>query len=107
MRLLLFFSLISLSINVFGQSNPDTLFSGFEDITISANRIDVPFSDISRSISIITAEQIASTGFSSINEVLQTVPGVDIRQRGANGVQADLSIRGCLLYTSPSPRDRG
>ena len=94
MRLFLFLSLISLSINVFGQSNPDTLFSGFEDITISANRIDIPFSDISRSITIITAEQIASTGFSSINEVLQTVAGVDIRQRGANGVQADLSIRG-------------
>ena len=44
----------------------------------------------------------------------QTVPGYDapecvlVRQaaEALKHVQADLNTKGCLLYTSPSPRDR-
>lgn len=32
--------------------------------------------------------------FSSLQNVLQNVPGLDVRQRAAHGIQADLSIRG-------------
>jgi iron complex outermembrane receptor protein len=47
-----------------------------------------------RSVSIITSKEIIQSGAVSIGESLETVAGVDLRQRGALGVQSDLTIRG-------------
>ncbi len=65
-----------------------------EDILIKEQRIEIPFSDVSRFLEIVDKEAIENLNPRSLNEVLQLVGGVDIRQRGAHGVQADLSIRG-------------
>jgi iron complex outermembrane receptor protein len=43
---------------------------------------------------IISQEDILKSPVSDINELLDYSLGVDVRQRGANGVQADASIRG-------------
>ena len=72
----------------------DSLSSDIEEVTILANRLEIPFSEESRSIAIISQREIQAQNALSINELLQTVSGLDLRQRGANGVQADLSIRG-------------
>lgn len=48
----------------------------------------------SRIVNVIYSEQIKNSNARSINELLSYVAGIDIRQRGANGVQADISIRG-------------
>jgi len=72
----------------------DSLSVDIGEVVISENRIAIPFSDASRSIEIITKKQIQDIRPTSVNELLQAIGGVDIRQRGANGVQADLSIRG-------------
>ncbi len=42
----------------------------------------------------ITKEEIANSPAKSIDEILQQVPGMDIRRRGANGVQSDIGFRG-------------
>jgi len=47
-----------------------------------------------RSISVITPQDIIDGASISLGEVLEGVAGVDLRQRGAFGVQSDLSIRG-------------
>src|SRR5690606_4165697 len=39
-------------------------------------------------------EEILASPAKSIDEILQQIPGMDIRRRGANGVQSDLSFRG-------------
>lgn len=65
-----------------------------DSVIISANRISIPFSEDSRSINIISSEQIAKLDPTDINDLLQVVAGVDVRQRGVQGVQADVSIRG-------------
>lgn len=85
--------LIAWSIQVMCQPS-DTLSIDFQEVTIAENRLSIPFNDVSRSIEVITKQQIQELNTSSINEVLQLVGGVDIRQRGVHGVQADLSIRG-------------
>lgn len=73
----------------------DSLISAqFEDVILTENRIDLPFSDASRSITVLSSRDIQALQATSINEVLQLVAGVDLRQRGANGVQADISLRG-------------
>lgn len=72
----------------------DTTQLMIDNVVISANRLDIPFSDDSRSINIIAKQQIERLEANSINELLQVVAGVDLRQRGVNGVQGDISIRG-------------
>ena len=64
------------------------------NVIIAENRIQTPFSETARNIHIITPQDIQQTPAQSVNELLSYVPGVDIRQRGPIGVQADVSIRG-------------
>lgn len=65
-----------------------------DQVIIKDNRIQIPFSEHSRTINIISKEQIELSPAQSIPELLQYVAGIDIRQRGVHGVQADVSIRG-------------
>lgn len=51
-------------------------------------------SDALRVITTITSKEIQAMPVQSINELLDYLPNVDIRTRGANGAQADISIRG-------------
>lgn len=64
------------------------------DLIINGNRISTPFSEASRNIQIITNDEIKRKPIQSIAEILTYSPGVDIRQRGPMGVQADIGIRG-------------
>ena len=88
----LILSLVFFSLEAQEMSIDSSLF--LDDVVINANRLDIPFSDDSRSINIISQQQIEQLRTSSLNELLQVVAGVDVRQRGVNGVQGDLSIRG-------------
>lgn len=64
------------------------------EIIISENRLQTPFSKQARNIQLITKEQIAEMPVRSINEVLSFIAGADVRQRGPFGAQADISIDG-------------
>ena len=66
-------------------------------VVLSGTRLMIPFSQQSRSITTIEAEQIQSSPASSLAELLQQEAGVDIRRRGPMGSQADLYIRGGAL----------
>ncbi|HET8837955.1 MAG TPA: TonB-dependent receptor, partial [Flavobacteriaceae bacterium] len=74
--------------------NKTKISEKLEEVYLSASRIEIPFSEDSRSITIITAKEIKNSSASSLAELLQEVPGIDIRRRGTNGMQADLYIRG-------------
>ena len=65
-----------------------------DEVVVSTNRIEIPFSKESRSITVISASEIESSPATSLVELLQSVAGLDIRQRGTKGMQADLYIRG-------------
>lgn len=65
-----------------------------EAVTVNASRSTTPLSEATRLVSVITAKDIAKTPARSIQELLAYVAGIDISQRGAQGVQADVSIRG-------------
>lgn len=72
----------------------DTTVVELQNLTIQENRLQTPFSESARSIYVVTREQLQQMPVQSLNEALSYVPGVDIRQRGPAGVQADVSIRG-------------
>lgn len=65
-----------------------------DSITLTSSRIDLPFKENSRTLNIITSEDIKNSAAITLSEVLQQVAGVDIRRRGTGGSQADLYIRG-------------
>ena len=61
---------------------------------ISSPRIEVNKADNSISILTISNEEIKKSTATNVSELLQQVAGLDIRRRGAEGMQADLYIRG-------------
>lgn len=83
---------------LFAQEDPaatqESEGTGLKEIIIEGNRIQVPFSQITRDIQVVTRKQIEELPVKSLNEVLAYVSGIDIRQRGPFGTQADISIDG-------------
>ncbi|MDA8591968.1 TonB-dependent receptor [Flavobacteriaceae bacterium] len=65
-----------------------------DSITIESARIDLPFKENSRTISVISADVIAQSPATNLAELLQQEAGIDIRRQGVNGMQSDLYIRG-------------
>ncbi len=86
--------LLVLFCNQLAISQLDTSALWLNEISILSNTIDIPFSDNSRNIEVLRKQEIEAINPSSVAELLQKMAGVDIRQRGINGVQSDVSIRG-------------
>ena len=61
---------------------------------ISSPRIEIKNTDNSISVLTISREEIQKSTATNVSELLQQVAGLDIRRRGAEGMQADLYIRG-------------
>ncbi|WP_372473389.1 TonB-dependent receptor [Capnocytophaga sp. ARDL2] len=64
------------------------------ELVITKEPLEMPFGESTRSVQIITKEDIRKLPVSSINELLAYASGVDVRQRGPFGSQADVSIDG-------------
>ena len=64
------------------------------EIVISSGRIPISFSDLSRSVTVLTANEIKNIPANNIQDLLKFVSGVDLRARGTEGAQVDISIRG-------------
>lgn len=68
------------------------------EIALAEAVVSAPVADIASSslhtVQILTAEEIARMPVSSVHDVLQLLPGLDVRIRGGGGMQADLSMRG-------------
>lgn len=65
-----------------------------EDVIIQGKFLETPYHKVNENIIVITKKDIENAPARSIDEVLQQFAGLDIRRRGANGVQSDISIRG-------------
>jgi vitamin B12 transporter len=82
------------------EAQTDTVPNGMtseltmQTVLIQENRLQMPLSSATRSIQIITKAQIQQLPATSLGEVLSFVSGLDVRQRGVHGVQADVSVRG-------------
>ena len=65
-----------------------------KEVIVSGNRISLPISEDSRTISYISNEMIQQSAATNLTDLLQNVAGIDIRKRGVEGMQSDLFIRG-------------
>lgn len=74
--------------------NTDTLEYKLNDVVVTSSVSPVSFSNLSRTVHLITQNEIESSPANSLSELLQYSIGVDIRQRGVEGIQSDIGIRG-------------
>lgn len=87
MRKLLLVLIFSACTQAFAQITLDS-------VVIRENRIQLPFSAQNRDIRVISQKEIAALPVRSVADLLGYVSGVDLRRRGPNGTQADISIDG-------------
>jgi len=65
-----------------------------DNVVVTSSRLPIEFSNLTRSVIVITQKDIQKLPVNDIQDLLQYSAGVDIKQRGVDGVQADVSIRG-------------
>ncbi len=65
-----------------------------EEVVVTAQRIPVTFSQTARIVQIISREELTDSPVHDVQDLLKFASNLDVRQRGNNGVQADICIRG-------------
>ncbi len=96
MRRLVLFTLIVLALPLWAGEMADTTdirFRELNEVSVTGHQTALQTEGY-RLVATMTHEEIRVLPVTTIADLLQYIPGVDIRQRGASGVQADLSIRG-------------
>lgn len=84
--------LCNAGLTAFAQT--DSSSQQLEDVIVLSDKLQIPFKKQNRNIQILTAEQIAQIPAKSVNDLLAYIAGVDVRQKGPNGSQADIGIDG-------------
>jgi iron complex outermembrane receptor protein len=82
------------SVSAQEDSNAITKNYKLESIDITSDELPEAYSNISRVVVTVTKSEIERSAVSNFNELLEYATNIDIRQRGTNGIQADISVRG-------------
>jgi vitamin B12 transporter len=77
--------------NSYSQKEKEYTLDG---IIVTGSRLPMAGSGARHTVATIDQRDIEQSPAHSVEELLQSVSGVDVRQRGAFGVQADVGIRG-------------
>ncbi len=64
-----------------------------EEVVVTASAYPVPFQNLSRTVAVLTREDIANLPARSVTDILAQAAPVDVRSRSSHGLQADLSVR--------------
>ncbi len=78
--------------SVDAQTLDDTIVLQEQEIISPSNPVE--FRNISRTVQVISRNEIQKSTVNSVDELLKIYGGADIRSRGAMGVQSDISLRG-------------
>jgi len=68
--------------------------SKIAEVTVQGKFLELPIAKVNENITVISKAEINASPAKSVEELLATITGFDIRRRGGNGVQADVSLRG-------------
>ncbi|WP_312825558.1 TonB-dependent receptor domain-containing protein [Epilithonimonas sp.] len=83
-------SICVLSINAIAQNQEKEI----DEVNLQGRFLSTPYNDVNENVVVITKQQIQNSPATSIDELLQFYSGLDIKRRGSNGVQSDITIRG-------------
>jgi outer membrane cobalamin receptor len=94
MKKIIYLAILTLfSAQLNAQLSRDTIIN-IDEVIINENRFSTPISKQNRNVYVIDKAMIAKLPARTLQEILQYANGVDIRQRGPFGSQADISIDG-------------
>jgi iron complex outermembrane receptor protein len=84
-------------VNKANAQSPDTLAHtptfALEEVVVVGQREDA-LPNVVRTLTTVTRTEVERAPSLTVNDLLRTLPSIDLRQRGPLGVQADLSVRG-------------
>lgn len=75
------------------QQKKDSVSVNLSEVEVNATRNKL-YSEMGRILTVIDKAEIKRSAVQSIDQLLDYVAGIDIRQRGTNATQADISVRG-------------
>ena len=93
MRKIFIFCVFSLFCCNFILPQENAMSVELTDVEVNANARKL-YSELGRILTVIDKTEIDYAAVQTIDELLEYVAGLDVRQRGTGGVQADISIRG-------------
>ena len=82
---------------IVSAASDSTVIASDEDlaeVTVAGTMSPLSALQSARIVGVITRQQIASSAVQTVNDLLKTAVGVDVRQRGGFGIQTDISIDG-------------
>lgn len=90
------YSLVSSPLESIAQTDTVSVSKNIDlkELVISSDQKAESYSELNRVVLLVTQEEIQQLSASSLQDVLEKVVNVDIRQRGSQGVQADMTFRG-------------
>jgi iron complex outermembrane receptor protein len=65
-----------------------------DELVVSSAAAEAPLLQSARPVVVVTQADIERQPAQTVADLLKNVAGIDVRQRGGNGVQADVSVRG-------------
>ncbi|MBI4886887.1 MAG: TonB-dependent receptor [Acidobacteria bacterium] len=68
-----------------------------QEVVVTAAAVPVELGTVTRTLTVITRDQIARLPVQSVADVLRLTGAVDVRARGVRGVQTDFAIRGATF----------
>ena len=78
-----------------GEDRDTALVTGkqlnLQEVLVVSHKAEVQ-SDVYRLITQVSRAEIETLPIQTVADILQYLPGIDVRTRGANGVQADISM---------------
>ena len=88
--------LAALSANVLANTPPQLPAAEFtlDEIVVTATRIPTPAKAVLSDVTILTAEQIAQSGATSLSDLLASTPGVEVTVNGGAGGNQNIRVRG-------------
>lgn len=89
-KIIVALSVVVLSINGLAQNKENEI----DEVNLQGRFLSIPYNDVNENVTVITKQQIQNSPATSIDELLQFHSGLDIKRRGSNGVQSDITIRG-------------
>lgn len=72
----------------------DTIKVNIDEINVTGTRTPLPATKAVRIVQILSHKDIEESSAQSINDLLKLAAGIDVRQRGACGVQTDVGVNG-------------
>lgn len=88
------FAILLFSLYTHSLKAQTTFNEALDSIYLRSSRIELPFSENSKTVQVITSQLIENSPATNVADLLQLFGGIDVRRRGGGGSQADIYIRG-------------